>query len=146
MSITGWCWLRWLHSESASASIESPLLTVAARWLAALAVFVRTSGALDLANASRLGWASFCGEHRFEDRAARELGGLAGGTAIRRRSPRVPHGMDGAAAARSAAGEWGAVNTVENPSVLLDFYRKRGARYFADLGNARDDPKPNGLA
>jgi 4-amino-4-deoxy-L-arabinose transferase-like glycosyltransferase len=38
------------------------------------------------------------------------------------------------AAAARAAGEWGAVQPVETPLDLLEFYRRRGARYFADLG------------
>jgi hypothetical protein len=38
------------------------------------------------------------------------------------------------AAAARAAGEWGSVETPESPLDLLDFYRRRGARYFADVG------------
>lgn len=47
-------------------------------------------------------------------------------------------------AARRAAGEWGdagAVAGVRGPIDLVDFYRSRGARYFADLGDRRDDPR-----
>jgi 4-amino-4-deoxy-L-arabinose transferase-like glycosyltransferase len=42
-------------------------------------------------------------------------------------------------AARRAAGEWGAGAEVESPLELLECYRRRGARYFADLGDARTD-------
>jgi 4-amino-4-deoxy-L-arabinose transferase-like glycosyltransferase len=45
------------------------------------------------------------------------------------------------AAARRAAGEWQAGKRVEGPANLLNYYRERGARYFADLGNAGDDPR-----
>ncbi len=47
-------------------------------------------------------------------------------------------------AARRAAGEWGeagVVADVRGPIDLVDFYRSRGARYFADLGDRRDDPR-----
>jgi hypothetical protein len=44
-----------------------------------------------------------------------------------------------AAAARRAAGEWEAGSRIGSPCSLLDYYRKRGARYFADLGNAHND-------
>jgi Dolichyl-phosphate-mannose-protein mannosyltransferase len=46
-----------------------------------------------------------------------------------------------AAAAARAAGEWGAGPVVETPLDLVEFYRRRGARYFADLG----DPSRKGL-
>ncbi len=45
-----------------------------------------------------------------------------------------------APAARRAAGEWQAGNWVNDPVELLAYYRERGARYFADLGNTRGDP------
>ena len=46
-------------------------------------------------------------------------------------------------AARRAAGEWGdaAEDTVRGPIDLVEFYRRRGARYFADLGDRPDDPR-----
>ena len=37
-------------------------------------------------------------------------------------------------AARRAAGEWGGRSHVETPIDLIDHYRSRGARYFADFG------------
>ncbi len=48
-----------------------------------------------------------------------------------------------ARAARRAAGEWqaGDRDRVETPAGLLEYYRERGARYFADLGNSSDDPR-----
>ncbi len=46
-----------------------------------------------------------------------------------------------ARAARRAAGEWRAGNRVESPAGLLEYYREQGARYFADLGSASDDPR-----
>ncbi|MGO9464134.1 MAG: ArnT family glycosyltransferase [Isosphaeraceae bacterium] len=46
-----------------------------------------------------------------------------------------------APAARRAAGEWRAGNRVESPAGLLEYYREQGARYFADLGSASDDPR-----
>ncbi len=45
------------------------------------------------------------------------------------------------AAARRAAGEWGGMPPVETPLDLIDYYRRRGARYFADLG-CRDPLSP----
>jgi hypothetical protein len=46
-------------------------------------------------------------------------------------------------AARRAAGEWGAqaAAAVRGPIDLVDYYRGRGARYFADLGDRGDDPR-----
>jgi hypothetical protein len=48
-----------------------------------------------------------------------------------------------ATAARRAAGEWGteAVAAVRGPIDLVDYYRSRGARYFADLGDRHEDPR-----
>jgi hypothetical protein len=48
-----------------------------------------------------------------------------------------------APAARRAAGEWdaGAQDRVRGPIDLVEYYRRRGARYFADLGDRRDDPR-----
>jgi len=45
-----------------------------------------------------------------------------------------------AASARRAAGEWQAGNRVDSPTSLIEYYGERGARYFADLGNASGDP------
>ncbi len=47
------------------------------------------------------------------------------------------------AAARRAAGEWGEAEAraVRGPDELVAFYRDRGARYFADLGDRRNDPR-----
>ena len=47
---------------------------------------------------------------------------------------------------RRAAGEWGAEGEVQGPLDLVECYRLRGARYFADLGDRRADPAANGLA
>ncbi len=46
-------------------------------------------------------------------------------------------------AARRAAGEWDADahDAVRGPIDLVDYYRRRGARYFADLGDRTDDPR-----
>jgi hypothetical protein len=46
-------------------------------------------------------------------------------------------------AARRAAGEWGdpASASVRGPIDLVAFYRRRGARYFADLGDRPGDPR-----
>ena len=44
-------------------------------------------------------------------------------------------------AARRAAGEWGAEREVRDPIDLVECYRCRGARYFADLGDRRADPR-----
>jgi hypothetical protein len=38
-------------------------------------------------------------------------------------------------AAARAAGEWGGAAAVESPLDLIEYYRRRGARYFADLGS-----------
>ena len=48
-----------------------------------------------------------------------------------------------ATAARRAAGEWGAEagDAVRGPIDLVDYYRSRGARYFADLGDRPEDPR-----
>ena len=45
------------------------------------------------------------------------------------------------AAARRAAGEWASSPDVESPVDLIEYYRLRGARYFADLGS-RDPLSP----
>jgi 4-amino-4-deoxy-L-arabinose transferase-like glycosyltransferase len=42
---------------------------------------------------------------------------------------------------RRAAGEWGAEADVRDPLELVECYRRRGARYFADLGDRRADPR-----
>ncbi len=46
-------------------------------------------------------------------------------------------------AARRAAGEWGRAEAgaVRGPLDLVAFYRARGARYFADLGDRPGDPR-----
>ncbi len=48
-------------------------------------------------------------------------------------------------AARRAAGEWGQAAELESPIDLVDFYRARGALYFADLGDAGLDPRRKDL-
>jgi hypothetical protein len=48
-------------------------------------------------------------------------------------------------AARRAAGEWGAELEVDGPLDLLEFYRRQGARYFADLGCRDHDSRRKGL-
>ena len=67
------------------------------------------------------------------------------GALVPGRPPRMPDGMDGRAA-RRAAGEWGASSTVESPLDLIDYYRPRGARYFADLGSRDPRLAAKGLA
>ncbi len=42
---------------------------------------------------------------------------------------------------RRAAGEWGAAGEVQDPLDLVECYRRQGARYFADLGDRRADPR-----
>ena len=49
------------------------------------------------------------------------------------------------AAAGRAAGEWGGDLRVESPLDLLEYYRRRGARYFADLGSRAAGPERKGL-
>jgi 4-amino-4-deoxy-L-arabinose transferase-like glycosyltransferase len=44
-------------------------------------------------------------------------------------------------AVRRAAGEWGAEREVQDPLELVEYYRRRGARYFADLGDRQLDPR-----
>jgi 4-amino-4-deoxy-L-arabinose transferase-like glycosyltransferase len=48
-------------------------------------------------------------------------------------------------AARRAAGEWGAECEVDGPLDLLEYYRRQGARYFADLGCRDRDTQRKGL-
>ena len=48
-------------------------------------------------------------------------------------------------AARRAAGEWRAEIEVDGPLDLLDYYRRQGARYFADLGSCDRDTRREGL-
>jgi len=48
-------------------------------------------------------------------------------------------------AVERAAGEWGTEQHVENPLDLLAYYRRRGARYFADLESKGADPRQKGL-
>ena len=48
-------------------------------------------------------------------------------------------------AARRAAGEWGAELEVDGPLDLLEYYRRQGARYFADLGSRDRDTRRKGL-
>jgi 4-amino-4-deoxy-L-arabinose transferase-like glycosyltransferase len=45
------------------------------------------------------------------------------------------------AAVRRAAGEWDAQSEVHDPLDLLEYYRSRGARFFADLGVHGPDPR-----
>jgi hypothetical protein len=49
------------------------------------------------------------------------------------------------AAAARAAGEWGAGRRVAGPLDLIEFYRRQGARYFADLGSRAADARRKGL-
>ncbi len=49
------------------------------------------------------------------------------------------------AAATRAAGEWGGDPAVESSLDLLEFYRSRGARFFADLGSRDADLGRKGL-
>jgi hypothetical protein len=49
------------------------------------------------------------------------------------------------AAAGRAAQEWGGHPSVDSPLELLEYYRHRGARYFADLGSGGTDPERKGL-
>jgi 4-amino-4-deoxy-L-arabinose transferase-like glycosyltransferase len=48
-------------------------------------------------------------------------------------------------AAARAAGEWGGSPAVESPLDLIEFYRRRGARYFADLGGRDPESQRKGL-
>ena len=50
-----------------------------------------------------------------------------------------------AAAAARAAGEWEAGRQVDGPLELVEFYRRQGARYFADLGCRKADLTREGL-
>jgi len=49
------------------------------------------------------------------------------------------------AAAARAAGEWGAGDQVAGPLELIEYYRSRGARYFADLGSLAAGQERKGL-
>ena len=49
------------------------------------------------------------------------------------------------AAAARAAGEWEAGKRVDGPLELVEYYRRQGARYFADLGSCEADPTRKGL-
>ena len=49
------------------------------------------------------------------------------------------------AAAARAAGEWEAGRRVDGPLELVEFYRRQGARYFADLGCREADTTREGL-
>ena len=40
-----------------------------------------------------------------------------------------------------AAGEWGGTLDGDGPTALLEFYKGRGARFVADVGDAADDPQ-----
>ena len=99
------------------------------------------SGALDLANACRMERPRGRGRRCRDDRPARCLGGRSRGAAVSGRPPRLPDGMDDAAAAhgRPASGE--PSTTVEGPLELVEYYRRQGARYFADLGSRDADPR-----
>jgi hypothetical protein len=50
-----------------------------------------------------------------------------------------------ATAAARAAGEWEAGRRVDGPLELVEFYRRQGARYFADLGCRKADLTREGL-
>ncbi len=50
-----------------------------------------------------------------------------------------------ASAAGRAACEWGTAQPVERPLDLIEFYRQRGARYFADLGSGESRLQRKGL-
>jgi hypothetical protein len=47
--------------------------------------------------------------------------------------------------ARRAAREWGTKHEVANPTELIEFYRQRGARYFADVGSRDAGSRRKGL-
>jgi hypothetical protein len=49
------------------------------------------------------------------------------------------------ASAARAAGEWGVGDDVHDPLELIEFYRRHGARYFADLGTCPADGRRKGL-
>jgi 4-amino-4-deoxy-L-arabinose transferase-like glycosyltransferase len=49
------------------------------------------------------------------------------------------------ASAARAAGEWRTGDVVDCPLDLVDYYRRQGARYFADLGCGNADPRRKGL-
>jgi hypothetical protein len=49
------------------------------------------------------------------------------------------------AAAVRAAGEWGPAPRVQTPIDLIEFYRRHGAQYFADLGAGEADHSRKGL-
>lgn len=60
-----------------------------------------------------------------------------------RRGCRLETGLD---ASRRAAGEWrGRLEDEDDPLGLVEFYRGRGARYFADLTEPGGDPGRRGL-
>jgi hypothetical protein len=49
------------------------------------------------------------------------------------------------AAIARAAGEWSPGTAVDDAPSLLEYYRRHGARYFADLGDRGTDPNREGL-
>jgi hypothetical protein len=49
------------------------------------------------------------------------------------------------ASAARAAGEWGTRTAFLGPLELVEYYRTRGARYFADLGSCAVDERRKGL-
>ena len=68
-----------------------------------------------------------------------------GGSPVSGRSPRLPHGVD--RRGRGASGRrMGRLAQVKGPLELVEYYRRQGARYFADLGCRDDRPGAKGLA
>ena len=76
---------------------------------------------------------------------SRALGGRARGTVVHGRPARLPHGVERRRPPARAAGEWGAGGRVDGPLELVEYYRRQGARYFADLGCRDADLARKGL-
>jgi hypothetical protein len=99
---------------------------------------------LDLADPGRVGLPARGGRGRPPARGAGGVGRRPRAAALRRRPARVSPGADPAGAVR-AAGEWGGSLADASAVELVEFYRARGARYFADVRPEPADPRRRAL-
>ena len=102
--------------------------------------------ALDLADAGRVERASSRRPAPSRRRSRADAWVVASrGAVVPGRPPRLPDGMDerGRRAERPESGESSA--EVEGPLDLVEYYRRQGARYFADLGSRDADSPRKGL-
>ena len=126
---------------------SSPRTAAPARRLClrALVVALVGSGALDVANATRMERSGAGRRCRSSDGSIRCLGGRARGSVVSGGSPRLPPRVyrGGGSRERPENGEKKARSKAR--SNLIETYRHQGARYFADLGSRADDPRRKGL-